>query len=83
MLSSQLLPEILLLLDHLQRQRPPDPKQDKGGPLPPEWIDQDTKHKPIQQLSVRKKIERANRRQPFHEPGEVDPGPHAAFGRTG
>lgn len=83
MLPSQLLPETLLLLDDLQRQRPPDSKQDERRPLPPEGVNQDTKHEPIQELSVREEVERANRRQLLHEPGEIDPGSHATFRWTG
>lgn len=82
-LHPQAIPQLIFPLHHLQRQCRSNPAKDKQCPLPPEWIDQDAKHKPICQLGVCEEIECSGRRVRFQRPSHVDPSLHPELIRSG
>lgn len=75
----QAIPQLIFPLHHLQRQCRSNPAEDEQCPLPSEWIDQDTKHKPICQLGVCEEIKCSGWCVRFQRPGHIDPSLHPEF----
>lgn len=55
-LSPKSVPYSILLLDNLHWQSSTDAKQDKGSPLPPEWVDSNHEDEPVNQLAVSEEV---------------------------
>lgn len=76
------LPQLLLFLHNLPRQRSTDPHEHKRRPLPPEGINHDHEDKPVNQLSISKELERSTRRSLLDEPCEINPELHQSLIRS-
>ena len=58
-LQRKSVPNRVLSLRDLERQRAPNAREHKGGPFPPERVDHDTEDEPVRQLRVSEEVEGA------------------------